>query len=208
MILGTGSAAPSKLRASSAIYVELTTDTNSRRTEHAVPAMLLDCGEGAYGQLVRQFDSTEAVATRLQALRCIWISHHHADHQCGLVRVLEEFLRVREDNELFVIAPNCVLTYVTTWFPGLPQGVRLATCDEINDHSSPRRHEFLRHMRAFVSEWRSVRVWHCHDAFGLVCRLVDGRRLVYSGDTKPCDQLVRAGEYCFSLAVGLTLLKN
>ena len=46
--------------------------------------LLLDCGEGTYGQLVRRYGAdTDAV---LAGLRLIWISHIHADHHAGLAR--------------------------------------------------------------------------------------------------------------------------
>ena len=40
----------------------------------------------------------------------------------------------------------------------------------------------------------SVPVNHCHDAHGLVMDTWCGNRIVYSGDTRPCDALVRAGK--------------
>lgn len=42
-------------------------------------------------------------------------------------------------------------------------------------------------------------VVHCADAWGLVLHHSSGWRLVYSGDTRPCDALVREG-------IGATLL--
>ncbi len=38
-----------------------------------------------------------------------------------------------------------------------------------------------------------VPVQHCRDAFGVVLHLRCGIKLVYSGDTRPCDALVLAG---------------
>ena len=46
--------------------------------------MLLDCGEGSYGQLRRRYGAAaDGVIARL---RCVWISHIHADHHAGLGR--------------------------------------------------------------------------------------------------------------------------
>ncbi|KAE8961866.1 hypothetical protein PR001_g29902 [Phytophthora rubi] len=39
----------------------------------------------------------------------------------------------------------------------------------------------------------SVRVFHCYDSYGLVLTLQSGKKLVYSGDTKLCNDLVLAG---------------
>ena len=46
--------------------------------------MLLDCGEGSYGQLRRRYGT--AADDVIARLRCIWISHIHADHHAGLSR--------------------------------------------------------------------------------------------------------------------------
>ena len=50
--------------------------------------MLLDCGEGSWGQLVRLLgrNEAEAVAAHLTA---IYVSHHHADHHMGLITLLQ-----------------------------------------------------------------------------------------------------------------------
>lgn len=46
--------------------------------------MLLDCGEGTYGQLSRRYGAaTNAI---IAGLKCVWISHIHADHHAGLGR--------------------------------------------------------------------------------------------------------------------------
>ena len=75
--LGTGAAAPSKQRNCTGILLQ---------DNHASSAMLLDCGEGTVGTLQRLFGS-EAQAV-IDSLDCIWISHLHADHHCGLLPLL------------------------------------------------------------------------------------------------------------------------
>ena len=45
---------------------------------------MLDCGEGTYGQLVRRFGVT-ATASLLRSLRCIFVTHMHADHHLGII---------------------------------------------------------------------------------------------------------------------------
>ncbi|EGZ05716.1 hypothetical protein PHYSODRAFT_532801 [Phytophthora sojae] len=199
IVLGTGSAAPSKLRASSGIYMELSgTDAAD------VDSMLVDCGEGTFGQLWRQFGSD--VTRRIGGLRCIWISHNHADHHCGLVRVLYEywyFQTHRKDGNcprpLVVVAPQSVLSYVESWLPQILHSrsdrelIRLATCSDFNDPRHPLRQHLLSQIRHAVSSFLSVRVFHCYDSYGLVLTLQNGKKLVYSGDTKPCNELVLAG---------------
>src|SRR3546814_10260401 len=53
----------------------------------------------------------------LLSIRMIWISHKHADHQCGLPRLFSEIRRLHatsipENAKIAVIAPQEVLSYV------------------------------------------------------------------------------------------------
>lgn len=221
VILGTGSAAPSKLRGSTAMYLELprsrapASQTARDDDNVAVPdALLIDCGEGTFGQLWRQFG--DETAARIGALRCVWISHSHADHQCGLVRVLYEYARFHARREaaaarqrvpfdrqvLVVVAPLSVISYARSWTRriadacGITEGsthVAFAACREFNDRRHPLRAELLTQIGSVVAQLSSVPVHHCYDAYGLVVELRDGRKIVYSGDTRPCSALVAAG---------------
>ena len=68
----------------------------------------LVAGEGSYGQLVRRY-GTEGAARVVGNLRCVWISHIHADHHAGLPRLLTVRQRVlgQDAPPLPVRAPNC-----------------------------------------------------------------------------------------------------
>ncbi|GJP61999.1 hypothetical protein CLOP_g19109 [Closterium sp. NIES-67] len=77
VFLGTGSSQPSKYRNLSGIYLH--------RFDYG--GMILDCGEGSYAQLTRRF-GPEKAEDIIAGLKCIWISHIHADHHTGLVRIL------------------------------------------------------------------------------------------------------------------------
>ena len=72
--LGTGAAIPSKYRNVTGIYLDL----------FARGGMLIDCGEGSLGQLMRRVGSNTNSVVR--GLKCIWISHIHTDHHAGLSR--------------------------------------------------------------------------------------------------------------------------
>ena len=54
--------------------------------------LLLDAGEGTWGQMARYFgtDPTQPsnVWQALRELKCIFISHAHADHHAGLAKIL------------------------------------------------------------------------------------------------------------------------
>lgn len=46
---------------------------------------------------------------------------------------------------------------------------------------------------SIIENLYSVPVWHCYDAFGLVVIFSGNIKLVYSGDTRPCERLVNEG---------------
>ncbi|KAF2221627.1 hypothetical protein BDZ85DRAFT_201711 [Elsinoe ampelina] len=76
--IGTGSALPSKYRNVSGTLVR-------------VPgwgSILLDAGENTVGQLRRVYSPDEFAAV-MRDLRCIWISHLHADHHLGTASVIK-----------------------------------------------------------------------------------------------------------------------
>lgn len=66
----------------------------------------MDCGEGTYGQLVRLLGVSESDQV-LQKLTAIYISHLHADHHIGFIRLLQArrraFQQVGVDNVSFII---------------------------------------------------------------------------------------------------------
>ncbi|KAL6578843.1 hypothetical protein OROMI_009059 [Orobanche minor] len=97
VLLGTGSSQPSKYRNVSSILVNL----------FSKGCILFDCGEGTLGQLKRRF-GVQGADDLLRGLRCIWISHIHADHHTGLARILSlrrELLREIPHESLLVIGP-------------------------------------------------------------------------------------------------------
>ncbi|DAZ93549.1 TPA: hypothetical protein N0F65_006537 [Lagenidium giganteum] len=192
VVLGTGCAAPSKYRASSGIFVDISGGAGG---------VLLDCGEGTFGQLWRQFG--EDTARRIGTLQCIWVSHHHADHQCGLARILFEYTRYWRgratpggDTGLVVIAPLSVLTHVRFWLRDLLDAgarIQLCTCNDFNQPSNPARRQLLVQAPGRLSSLLSVPVRHCYDSYGVVVTLQSGKKIVYSGDTRPCERLVQFG---------------
>ncbi|KAH7295100.1 hypothetical protein KP509_27G032400 [Ceratopteris richardii] len=95
VFLGTGSSQPSKYRNVSGIYLHL----------FERGGILLDCGEGTYAQLKRRYGS-DGADDILRNLKCIWISHIHADHHAGLPRLLSARKRLIVDKPLLVIGPK------------------------------------------------------------------------------------------------------
>jgi ribonuclease Z len=62
--------------------------------------ILLDTGEGAWGQMARHFgldkDDENSAWQVLRDLKCIFISHMHADHHIGLAQILAKRQLVRD----------------------------------------------------------------------------------------------------------------
>jgi ribonuclease Z len=83
IILGSGSAIPSKYRNVSSVYFDIP----------GYGTMLLDAGEGSHGQLFRAL-GPEHLRDALLRLRVIFVSHLHADHHLGSVRFLYERKRL------------------------------------------------------------------------------------------------------------------
>ncbi|TRM58741.1 hypothetical protein BD626DRAFT_410082 [Schizophyllum amplum] len=82
--LGTSSAVPSKYRNVSSTLIRI--------PGHG--SILLDCGEGTWGQLAREYgtdvDAKENVYDVLRDIKCIFVSHLHADHHGGLAMLLAQ----------------------------------------------------------------------------------------------------------------------
>ncbi|GMJ05211.1 tRNAse Z4 [Hibiscus trionum] len=96
--LGTGSSQPSKYRNVTAIYFNLFSNGS----------LLLDCGEGTLAQLKRRYGG-EGAENAVRNLACVWISHIHADHHVGLVRILtlrRDLLKGVPHDPLIVIGPS------------------------------------------------------------------------------------------------------
>jgi ribonuclease Z len=89
--LGTGSAIPSKYRNVSSTLLH--TPVTSRQGELEEDYILLDAGEGTWGQLTRRFGKEQA-RNVLGRIKLIFISHLHQDHHAGLATLLKERARV------------------------------------------------------------------------------------------------------------------
>lgn len=131
--LGTGSSVPSKYRNVSGILVSLpripTSNliTQDEATEARNTRMMLDCGEGTLGQLRSIYclgphrsssvEASEAFLSCLASIEVIFISHSHADHNLGLLSVIQRVFAARKQVRgsfaaLTIIAPQDFMEYV------------------------------------------------------------------------------------------------
>lgn len=102
IFLGTSSAIPQKYRNVSGILVRFKGTTQTRN-------MLLDAGEGTFGQMVRLCGGVDAAKRDIANLECIWISHLHADHHLGLTRLLNHF---NGKDPILVIGPKALQNWL------------------------------------------------------------------------------------------------
>ncbi|CAE5959997.1 unnamed protein product [Arabidopsis arenosa] len=233
VILGTGSSQPSKYRNVSAIYIDL----------FSRGSLLLDCGEGTLGQLKRRY-GLDGADEAVRKLRCIWISHIHADHHTGLARILalrSKLLKGVTHKPVIVVGPrplkrfldayqrledldmeflDCRSTTATSWASlesgggdaegslfseGSPMQSVFKRSDIPTDNSSVLL--CLKNLKKVLSEIGlddliSFPVVHCPQAYGVVIKAAErvnsvgeripGWKMVYSGDTRPCPEIVEA----------------
>ncbi|KAF5375625.1 hypothetical protein D9757_008524 [Collybiopsis confluens] len=106
--LGTGSAIPGKYRNVSATVLQIPKYGN----------ILLDCGEGTWGQLCRKFgtdrDEPDNVYAFLRDLKVIYISHAHADHHMGVGKILamRKTLDPPPEHPLYLVSLRSVHLYL------------------------------------------------------------------------------------------------
>src|SRR5215218_1819776 len=152
--------------------------------------ILLDCGEGTQQQLLR--------SAGLPELDAIFISHYHLDHWLGLVGMLKTFdLRARE-RPLAIYGPpglRALFTMLRPVFGRTAYPLSLAELEPYEEvgfggyaiGSFPVRHRVEAYGYAFVEEDRPGR-FDADAARALgVGEDRPGRKIVYSGDTAPCQ---------------------
>lgn len=217
IFLGTGSAEPSKYRGASAIYVCVDRYDCIRGEVRWGKGFLLDCGEGTWGHLVRHFGPTLALKM-VRSLEFIWISHRHADHMSGILRIIEiysqglagvgckgsennEEIEAQQRRPLLIIGPNALGLWLQKAVPAMlgienPSSViRFVHCGDVVDNYRPKSPSVQAVcLSSGLTSLRCVPMRHCSDAWGLVLGHETGWSIAYSGDTEPCDALVQAGQ--------------
>ncbi|KAK9811324.1 hypothetical protein WJX72_001848 [[Myrmecia] bisecta] len=187
VFLGTGAAIPSKYRNVTSIYLDL----------FDKGGMLLDCGEGSYGQLARRYGAEGAKAV-VAGLKLVWISHIHADHHAGLTRVLSvrRQLLGPDAPPLLVLGPRPLRRTLAAFSRLEAMSFRYIDC--LNTLPGAQVDASLTSALADVTtalgltKLESVSVQHCAHSFGLILESHAGWKLAFSGDTRPCKQLVEA----------------
>eukprot|EP00181_Compsopogon_caeruleus_P005835 CAMPEP_0184683898 /NCGR_PEP_ID=MMETSP0312-20130426/13070_1 /TAXON_ID=31354 /ORGANISM="Compsopogon coeruleus, Strain SAG 36.94" /LENGTH=724 /DNA_ID=CAMNT_0027136607 /DNA_START=322 /DNA_END=2497 /DNA_ORIENTATION=+ len=183
VFLGTGAALPSSYRNVSSILLNL----------FDRGCILLDAGEGTYGQLVRRYGVGKADQL-VSNLKAIWISHMHADHHLGTVGILSRRRRLEDGRPILVVGPAQLDQWLHKFSAFGHDRFNYLFFDnaDLVWPPKPQSHYFE---QTLGLRFESVEVIHCPYAYGLVLEdCVNEWKLVYSGDTRPCRNLVERGE--------------
>lgn len=211
--LGTGSALPSKYRNVSATLLQ---------TSHG--HILLDAGEGTWGQLARTFgdrsrntpprDGSEDAWDVLKNTKLIYLSHVHADHHIGLARLLQlRSKAVGQDNPITIICNHLIRTYLLEQneleYLGIGKKVKFVDVEALLYNQDPaiektgyrkvQEDEAAVNLGALrqsldLKDVKTALVKHRCKCHGGIIESNDGWKVVYSGDTMPCDNLVVSGK--------------
>ncbi|XP_015735579.1 zinc phosphodiesterase ELAC protein 2 [Coturnix japonica] len=195
VFLGTGSAIPMKIRNVSSTLV----NTSSTRS------LLLDCGEGTFGQLCRHYG--EQVDQVLCNIVAVFVSHMHTDHHSGLVNILMERRRAfaslgQAFSPLFLVAPEQIMPWLHEYHnncESILRDIKLITCQSLvkgceNIKSKAKRLIASLLENYDLAEFQTCEVQHCKNAFACSVIHKSGWKVVYSGDTMPCMALVQMGK--------------
>ncbi|EDW02052.1 GH20113 [Drosophila grimshawi] len=187
IFLGTGSCIPNKTRNVSSILIQTAAEA----------FMLLDCGEGTHGQIVRLY-GRERAEQIMRQLHAVYISHLHADHHIGLIGLLHERQRLMPAAPLLLLAPRQIepwLQFYNRQIEPIADAYTLVGNGEMLDQ--PLADERVQQQLGIASIATCL-VRHCPHAYGISLTLHaqhEGEpvKLTYSGDTMPCADLVQLG---------------
>lgn len=197
--LGTGSSSPSKYRNVSATLVRVPGYGN----------YLFDCGENTIGQLRRSFGRD--LPEILRDLKCIWISHLHADHHLGTASVIkawhEETRKSRPSAKLLVTSHTHMIDWLREYADIEDYGFdRLLTYNFQSLHPdfpgrricrSPRPDGFTEEETEAIGlkQIDACFVKHCFGALAAVFTFPSGLKIAYSGDCRPdLEDFIKIGQ--------------
>uniref|UniRef100_A0A4W6FJ50 Zinc phosphodiesterase ELAC protein 2 n=1 Tax=Lates calcarifer TaxID=8187 RepID=A0A4W6FJ50_LATCA len=195
VFLGTGSALPMKIRNVSGTLVNIS----------STQSLLLDCGEGTFGQLCRHYG--DDVDDALSKISTVFISHLHADHHTVSSCTAEQQTGSsttlgKEFSPIYLIAPVQIMTWLNRYHDH---------CEEILSHINVVPNTFLTDdaevpkqktkslIKALLkkndlTKFQTCGVRHCKNAFACSFTHQSGWKLAFSGDTMPCDAFVNIGK--------------
>ncbi|GMF34828.1 unnamed protein product [Phytophthora fragariaefolia] len=204
--LGTGCAIPSKYRNVTGMYLELPAPNSDTWA-----GMMLDCGEGSLGQMYRYAGGdSKRLQELVDRLKCVWISHNHADHHLGLLRLLSHRASDAETEPLLVIGPTALRFWLDEYSVQDPTvrgkysfvenysfDENDSRSEEVETHSEAARVNAWLRESLNISRIECVPVKHAHQSYAAVVTFVDGAKLAFSGDCRPSDKLAAKASGAF-----------
>uniref|UniRef100_A0A665TJJ6 Zinc phosphodiesterase ELAC protein 2 n=1 Tax=Echeneis naucrates TaxID=173247 RepID=A0A665TJJ6_ECHNA len=193
VFMGTGSALPMKIRNVSGTLVNISPSQS----------LLLDCGEGTFGQLCRHYgDDVDDVLCKIST---VFISHLHADHHTGLLNLLYQRERAMRTSgktfsPIYLIAPGQIMMWLNQYHDSCGEilnhirYVNTSECLLQFEHRSPSVFNNTQFVFVCLSQFQTCLVRHCKNAFACSFTHRSGWKLAFSGDTMPCDGFVRIGK--------------
>eukprot|EP01156_Anaeramoeba_ignava_P022174 Anaeramoba_ignava/c20319_g2_i1.p1 GENE.c20319_g2_i1~~c20319_g2_i1.p1 ORF type:complete len:356 (+),score=106.16 c20319_g2_i1:965-2032(+) len=191
--LGTGAVSPTKYSNVSSILMKMKEDLY----------FMLDCGEGTFGQMMKHFGKEEAERI-LPLIQYIWISHIHVDHQLGimaLLKIREKIWKKTQKNSgseyipPVVFGTRCLFKFLRDYNKSTLSDLKykFIVNTKIEEFFESQK-EYTKKIFGSELKGKSVPVIHCRDnSFGLILTKKK-RKFVYSGDTRPCEELIEAGK--------------
>ncbi|HUY00643.1 MAG TPA: ribonuclease Z [Candidatus Deferrimicrobium sp.] len=169
ILLGTGTTLPQKNRNAAGLLIQIFEDF-----------LLFDCGNG----ILRQIENSGVDFTKI---KFIFISHLHVDHISDLPILLKAILMRGELNNIKIFGPSTIKRRIEVWFTEiysyLNKILKKIEIEEFNQNLIETRN------------WK-VQVFpvkHGIEAFGFKI-IVDNKKIVYSGDTGFCEELIEAAK--------------
>ncbi|XP_008292054.1 zinc phosphodiesterase ELAC protein 2 isoform X2 [Stegastes partitus] len=194
VFLGTGSALPMKTRNVSGTLVNIS----------PTQSLLLDCGEGTFAQLCRHYG--DDVDDALSKISTVFISHMHADHHTGLLKLLYQRERALKTlgkafSPIYLVAPAQLMTWLNQYHnycEEILRNINLIPNRFLCDGAEvPKQKESIVQgllKKNDLEKFRTCFVRHCKNAFACSFAHRSGWKLAFSGDTMPCDAFVNIGK--------------
>ncbi|CAL0324114.1 unnamed protein product [Lupinus luteus] len=214
VLLGTGSSQPSKYRNVSSIYINL----------FSKGGLLLDCGEGTLGQLKRRYGVSGAddAVRALQCIWISHIHADHHTGLARILALRRNLLKGVPHEPLLVVGPRQLKRYLDAYQRLEDLNMLFLDCkhtaaasldafEDLNNNNNDKDavSPILKKFKGVIHEAGlksliSFPVIHCPQAFGVVLqaeersnsvgKVIPGWKVVYSGDTRPCPELVEASQ--------------
>lgn len=186
--LGTGSSAPSKYRNVSGTLVQVP----------GIGNYLFDAGEGTLGQ-IRRLYGFERATEILRNLRCVVISHLHADHHLGAPSILKAWYnQALQDGSKAKLAVACNprfrealsdvsqiedFGYHRLVFPSQPRDTDSGAAVDVPRATAP--FHKAEGDNFGLKAIKRIPVPHCWRSMATELELTSGLRIAYSGDCRP-----------------------